>query len=423
LTSGPAGKVVNFLHSIGTALGNLRVNKLRSALTMLGVIIGVSAVIVMVSLVEGARAKILQEFERLGSQLIIVVYDPSDKERRQQAAQIEGLTMDDVEAIREQCDQVSGISAELPAPGEYTARYRDRETQAAADGVQPDFQRLRDRAIANGRFITDDDIADWRKVCVIGSTVQKELFGSADPIGKEITVEGISVTVVGAMTEKGKGGMGDNPDKVLLVPITSLQKRFIGREVVGVIWATTRDSEHIDTAMDQIWECLMRRHDNAPGFRIDSQQNILATIGRVLTIFGLVLGGVAGLALLVGGIGIMNIMLVSVTERTKEIGLRKAVGARRRDILTQFLIESATLSAAGGLIGIGLGAAVAYAAGAVSKQVMKNGMMGEPGIPIHLPVWAVLGAFAFSAFVGVFFGMWPAIRASRLDPIEALRYE
>jgi putative ABC transport system permease protein len=414
---------MNFFYSIITALNNLRVNKMRSALTMLGVIIGVSAVIVMVSLVEGARAKIVQEFERLGSELIIVAYEPNARERRKQAVRMEGLTMEDVRAIREQCSLISGISAELPAGSQFTARYRDQESQVSADGVQPDFQRMRDRKLTAGRFLTDDDIDNWRKVCVIGSKVRKELFGAENPIGKEINVQGVSVTVIGAMVEKGREGGGDDPDKAVLVPITSLQKRFVGRDIVGIIWATTRDSSRINLAMDQVWECLMRRHANAPGLRVDSQQNILATIGRVLTIFGLVLGGVAGLALLVGGIGIMNIMLVSVTERTREIGLRKAVGARRRDILTQFLIESATLSGAGGLVGIGVGAGVSYAASAISKKVMTSGMMGEPGIPVHLPVWAILGAFAFSAFVGVFFGMWPAVRASRLDPIDALRYE
>jgi len=166
----------------------------------------------------------------------------------------------------------------------------------------------------------------------------------------------------------------------------------------------------------------MRRHSNAPGFQVDSLENIQNAIGRVLSIFGLVLGGIAGLALLVGGIGIMNIMLVSVTERTREIGLRKAVGARRRDILLQFLIESATVSGTGGLVGIGLGAGFAYVASMITRQVMKGGIGGR-GIPAHLPMWSILGAFLFSAGVGVFFGLYPAIRAARLDPIDALRHE
>ncbi|HSV74052.1 MAG TPA: ABC transporter permease [Chthonomonadales bacterium] len=414
---------MTILHSLLSALTNLRVNKLRSVLTMLGVIIGVSAVIVMVSLVEGARAQIVSEFERLGSHLIIIAYDPSREERRGQARRIDSLSMDDVRAIRERCDLIDQVSAELPVPTGFTARYREREFDVGLNGIEPAYKRLRNLTIAEGRFIGEEDLQDWRKVCVIGARVRRELFPNENPIGRDIDIRGVSVTVIGVLQSKGTAGIAEQEDRSILLPITSIQKRFVGREVVGVIWAQPRPEASIDAAMDQVWETLMRRHDNAPGFRVDSQQNILSAVSRVLNIFGLVLGGVAGLALLVGGIGIMNIMLVSVTERTREIGLRKAVGARRRDILVQFLIESATLSGTGGLLGIAIGAGVAFAIGAISKEVMTGGMMGNPGIPTHLPAWSILGAFAFSAFVGVFFGMWPAVRAARLDPIEALRHE
>jgi putative ABC transport system permease protein len=265
-------------------------------------------------------------------------------------------------------------------------------------------------------------MTNWNKVCVIGSKVKQELFKNEDPIGKSITIQNVSILVVGVLEPKGRSG-GEDQDRIMLAPITTIQKRFIGREIVGMVWAQPRDAAMVNPAMDQIWQCLMRRHDNAPGFRVDSQENILNAIGRILTIFGLVLGSVAGLALLVGGIGVMNIMLVSVTERTREIGIRKAVGAKRKDILIQFLIEAATVTGVGGLVGIGIGAGVAQAVSAISKQFMKGGINNDPGIPVHLPAWAVLGAFAFSAFVGVFFGIYPAIRASRLDPIQALRHE
>jgi putative ABC transport system permease protein len=413
---------MNLLTSLDTALSNLRTNKMRSALTMLGVIIGVSAVIVMVSMVEGARSKVVSEFERLGSQLIIIVYNPTQKERDESPRRIDGMTMDDVRAIRQRCTLIKDLSAELPAPGDFVAKYQDHEISVNPNGVQPDFQRLRNVTLDQGRFLTDDDIDNWNKVCVIGSKVKNELFPHEDPIGKDVDVQGVSITVVGTLRPKGRSGQADE-DKVMLIPITTVQKRFIGSEVVGVIWAQPTDASQVTAAMDQVWECLMRRYNNAPGFRVDSQENMLNAISRILNIFGMVLGGVAGLALLVGGIGIMNIMLVSVTERTREIGIRKAVGAKRRDILTQFLIESATVSGIGGLIGIGLGAAVSYGIGAITRRVMTSGPGGDPGIPIHLPIWAALGAFGFSAFIGVFFGIYPAMRAAKLDPIQALRYE
>ncbi|NUQ69650.1 MAG: ABC transporter permease [Chthonomonadales bacterium] len=412
---------MTILHCLATALGNLRANKMRSALTMLGVIIGVSAVIIMVSIVEGARAKIVEEFERLGSSLIIIAYDPHKAEEARSTRRLPGLTMDDVQRIQVECDLVSGLSAELPVPDSMTIRYLDAETPASLVGVQPDYALLRNVDVAEGRFLSEEDVTSWAKVCVIGSEIKGKLFGRRPAIGNEIDIQGVTATVVGVLARKGRSGEG-NTDKTVLAPITTIQKRFIGREIVGMIWAKPVSSERVGQAMDQIWECLMRAHDNIPGFEVDSLENIQNAIGRILSIFGLVLGGIAGLALLVGGIGIMNIMLVSVTERTKEIGLRKAVGARRRDILAQFLIESATVSGTGGLIGIGLGAGVAHAASFISKQVMKGGIGGR-GIPAYLPMWSILGAFLFSASVGVFFGLYPAIRAARLDPIEALRHE
>lgn len=409
---------MSLIDSLMTALANLRRHKLRSLLTMLGVIIGVAAVILMVALVEGARSKVVEEFRRLGSSLIIIVYDPSLRKRGESPGTIEGLRMEDAHAILRECPSVKMVSAELEA-GTQKARYGSEELDVVIDGCQPEYLYLHNLQIERGRFITQEDLDTWAKVCAIGKEVQRRLFGNRDPIGESIEIAGVSVTVVGVMAEKGKT-FGQDWDKRVFVPITSLQKRFIGADLVGVIFAQPRDPERTTETMDEIWQLLMRRHDNQPYFRVDSQERLLSSIGRVLSIFGLVIGAIAGLSLLVGGIGIMNIMLVTVAERTREIGIRKAVGARNRDILIQFLIESMTLAGVGGIIGILLGWGVSVLIGWGTQQAK---LFGGEGLTTHLPLWAATAGFLFSAAVGIFFGMYPAWRASRLNPIEALRYE
>jgi putative ABC transport system permease protein len=415
---------MNFWHCLNTALGNLRVNKLRSILTMLGVIIGVSSVIIPVGIVQGASSRVTEAFQRLGSNLIIIYYDLNKQEAKTTTRRIDGMTMDDVRAIRDRCDKIKGVSAELPVFQNMPVRYMGRESETSANGVQPAYGRLRNVEISEGRFITDDDVSSWAKVCVIGDTTRIDLFKSADPLGKVINFNGQNLTVIGVLKRKGRTPEGDQ-DKMLLIPLTTVQKRMLGSEFVGVVWAEPKDPEKIDQAMEQVWQMLMKLHDNIPGFHVDSQENVLNSINRIIAIFGVVLGSIAGLSLLVGGIGIMNIMLVSVTERTREIGIRKAIGAKRRDILIQFLIESATISGVGGLIGIGLGAGVAYAIGFGSTFIpaLVDKQNGTSGLAIYLPPVVPIFAFAFSAFVGVAFGIWPAMRAARLDPIEALRHE
>ena len=416
---------MTFLYSILTAFDNLRANKLRSLLTMLGVIIGVGAVIVMVAIIQGASARITSEFQRLGSSLIIIYYEPDSKDRKASTRRLDGMTMDDVLAIQQQCDSIKDISAELPLPGGTDNVKRDDKTSSGSiNGVLPAYARLRNAKIARGRFLNEEDVATWAKVCLIGDKIREDLFGEEDPIGQNIQVNKQNLTVIGVLEKKGRSLEGD-ADKALFIPLSTVQKRYLGSEVVGVIWAEPKDPAKINQAMDQVWQNLMRRHANTPGFHVDSQENILNSINKILAVFGMVLGSIAGLALLVGGIGIMNIMLVSVTERTREIGIRKAIGAKRRDILLQFLIESATVSGLGGLIGIALGAGFAYSVGFLTQFVpsLVDPQTGAKGLSIYLAPEVSLGAFAFSAFVGVFFGMYPAVRASRLDPIEALRHE
>ena len=415
---------MNLYRSIRTALTNLMANKLRSLLTMLGVIIGVSSVIIMVAIVEGASARVTDEFKRMGSSLIIIYYEPDWRDKHKTTRRIDSMTMADIEAMRSECDLIQDLSAEMPLGNDTTVRYNDHEVKVKGDAVMPAYERLRNVAVEHGRFITDEDMNSWAKVCVIGPKVAADLFKGDDPLGRNIQFGSLSLTVVGVLRAKGRSLDGD-ADKTVYIPLTTAQKRAMGTQGVGVVFAEPKDAKRINQAMDQVWQLLMRRYDNLPGFHVDSQENILNSINRILAIFAIMLGSIAGLALLVGGIGIMNIMLVSVTERTREIGVRKAVGAKRRDILTQFLIESATVSGLGGLIGIALGAGVAYGIGFITQFIpsMTDPQTGAKGLSIYLPVSVSLGAFAFSAFVGIFFGIYPAIRASRLDPIQALRHE
>ena len=411
---------MNFWYSLQTAMGNLRANKMRSFLTMLGVIIGVGSVIVMVAIVQGASSRVTAEFKRLGSSLIIIFYDLDSRDAKTTTRRFDGMTMDDLRAIKAHCPKVGRISGENGLWGNDNARYLDREFNVDPKGVMGDYAALRNVQTAHGRFINDRDLENYAKVCVIGDEVKRELFPNEECIGKDIYVDGLVLTVVGTLTAKGRSFEGDL-DKVLYLPISTVQKRFVGREKVDMMWADSKDPAELNAAMQQIWELLMKRHQNIPGFHVDSQENILASINKIIAVFGLVLSSIAGLALLVGGIGIMNIMLVSVTERTREIGIRKAIGAKRRDILLQFLIESATVSGVGGLIGILSGLAFAYLIGFITRFIPALG--DKNGIGIDLPFGVALGAFAFSAFIGIFFGIYPAIRASRLDPIQALRHE
>lgn len=412
-----------FLYCLQIALDNLRANKLRSLLTMLGIIIGVSAVIMMVAILQGASANVTKQFSKQGSNLIFVAYSPTSEERKTITRHIAGLKMDDVRAIKEKCDLVSAVSAEENL-GSGKAKVGGKDTDCSPYAVQPEYERMRNAPVDSGRFISQEDMDNWAKVCVIGPKIRDELFGKQPAIGQNIEINGLSLTVVGIMAPKGQTFEGD-ADKRVFIPLTTAQKRLLGQETVSVIYAEATDFSKIDAAKDQIWQNLMRRYDNLPGWKVDSFDNIINSINQVLTIFTILLGSIAGLALLVGGIGIMNIMLVSVTERTREIGVRKAIGAKRRDILTQFIIEAATVSGVGGLIGAGLGTGTAYLVGFLTTFIpaLDDKQSGTKGLPMYVPVWVIVGSFAFSAAVGLFFGIYPALRASRLDPIQALRHE
>jgi putative ABC transport system permease protein len=402
---------MRFRQYLAVALRALWGNKGRSLLTTLGIIIGVGSVIVTVSIVEGARDRVTREFESIGSNLIFAVWMPDRRGSAARRGVFEGLVLEDARAIERECDLLKGVcpSIEFRAP----VRVGREERVTKVMGISETANDVLNVEIGHGRSISYDDVEEWRKVCVLGQELVENLFPNGDPLGREVEVRGVRLEVVGILAPKGRA-MGENRDDCIYVPLTTVHKRLVGQKILSSILAQAASPLHVEEAADQIWATIRRRHPkNIADFVVDSQASILASIGRVISLFTLVLGGIGGLALLVGGIGIMNIMLVSVTERTREIGLRKAVGARARDILWQFLIEAMTLSGIGGTLGVGFGCGLSWAVGAFMKDKL----------PTHVPVWSMVLAFSFSAAVGIFFGAYPAWRAAQLDPIEALRHE
>jgi putative ABC transport system permease protein len=323
-----------------------------------------------------------------------------------------GLRQADLEAIRTKCPLLERVVGEVQLnPVKAAWDGEERTTQLL--GVEPGYELVRGMHLARGRFVNASDLAQWRPVCVLGAEIAVNLFGEEeDPLGKEVVVRGVRLTVVGLLQPKGQV-FGQSQDDALYAPLSTVFKRMIGTDEISRFLAQARDEKQTDAAMDQVWAVLTRRHDNRPDFGVQSQSNILSSLGTIMLGVAAVLTSIAGLALLVGGIGIMNIMLVSVTERTREIGVRKAVGARRHDILWQFLIEAMTLSGIGGLVGVLLGYGVSFIVAAI----------GGDRLPAAVPPWASALGFLFALVVGVAAGVYPAFRAARLDPIQALRYE
>ncbi len=410
--------MTGLLEAVRVALDTLRAHKLRSFLTMLGVIIGVMAVVVMVALIEGARASVVEEFEKLGSDVIIVAYDPSERLRREErGGTVEGLSLEDFEAIRA-LPELRIVAAER-SMGEKEILYQGQRVRASVLGISDGYLTVRALTIERGRFFEPRELESGEKVALLGYETAQNLFGKSDPIGQDVLLDGTQVRVIGVLAKRGST-FGENQDTRVYLPLYAALRRWTGDETLSVILAMPHSREQTPTAMDAIWETLMRLHNNQPDFRVDTLETIVQAISRVLSLFGVLLGGIAGLALLVGGIGIMNIMLVSVTERTREIGLRKAVGARKGQILLQFLIESATLATIGGLIGMALGWGLGESIEWLTK---RSEAFGDNGLRFYFPLWAAVGASLFSAAVGVLFGIYPAWRAANMDPIVALRYE
>ncbi len=405
---------MQWLMTFRIALRALARNKLRAFLTMLGIIIGVGAVIAMVAIGEGAKATIRSQIASLGTNLLIVL--PGSNVQggvRAGTGNVNTLVDADARAIARELPSVAFASPVLRRQDQVIAGNLNWGT--TAQGVAPEFEQIRDWQIAGGRFLHDGDMESAAKVAVIGQTVARNLFGNDDPLDAVIRIRNIPFRVVGLLAPKGQTGQGQDQDDTVMIPYTTMQKRLMRITYVQSIVVRAVNAERVGEAQEQVTLLLRQRHRIGPerddDFTVRNLSDIAEAAQSTARVMAVLLGSVAGISLLVGGIGIMNIMLVSVTERTREIGIRMAVGARSKDIMLQFLVEAVVMAATGGLIGILLGIG--------SSEVLKNWAQW----PTLIDPAIVAIAFLFSGAVGIFFGFYPARKAASLDPIDALRYE
>jgi len=390
-------------------------NKLRAFLTMLGIIIGVASVIAMLAIGEGSKANIRKEMSSMGTNMVMVM--PNFQRRggvSLGASSSMALKYGDVEAIRNDAVSVSGVSPEVRASGQVI--YSNQNTQTTIYGVSEEYLKIRKLEIQSGRIFNATELLGMSKVCILGQTVVKNLFGTgADPVGLSIRIQKLPFLVIGVLKDKGESGMGQDQDDLILAPYTTVQRRLAAIDYINGIYASAITEEKSAKAIVEITETLRRTHklkESAENdFRVMSQSELIATVSSITDMLTILLGAIAGISLLVGGIGIMNIMFVSVTERTREIGLRMSIGGRGKDILKQFLVESILLSILGGSVGVVFGYLIARGAGSLMKIV-----------PI-IQVQTVVLAFTVCFAIGVFFGWYPARKAANLNPIDALRYE
>ena len=412
---------MNYQNLFKIAIRAIATNKMRSFLTALGIIIGIAAVITMLAIGQGRKASIKANIAEMGSNMIMI--SPGADMRggvRQDASSMETLKQADYESIKEDCNYISAISPTVNSSGQWI--YGNNNTQSSIYGVNQDYLSIRQLKVADGEMFTDTDIKAAAKVCILGQTVVDYLFpDGSDPIGKVVRFNSIPFRVVGVLQKKGYNSMGMDQDDLVLAPYTTVMKRIMAQTYLGGIVCSAITEEASQPAQDQISEILRRNHKlkdatatteaDEDDFNIRSQEEISSMMNSTMSTITILLGSVAGISLLVGGIGIMNIMYVSVTERTREIGLRMSVGARGIDILNQFLIEAILLSVTGGIIGVILG---------VSLSLSLNAFLH---IATQIEPWSIIMSFAVCTFTGVFFGWYPAKKAARLDPIEAIRYE
>ncbi len=415
---------MRFKDSVAAAIRSLAANKLRSALTMLGIIIGVMSVIGLMSIGRGAQTMITSTFEQMGSNVLFV--QPRNPEAPGFAGlspefAMPSLTLDDAEALTD----IPSVLQVAPTNENFAEVVADNESYATMiEGGTPAYLDTYNHTLGWGQFISDRDVARRDTVVVLGDNVAKELFGDADPLGQEVKIKGKRFTVIGVLEPKGGGFMGFNMDDIAVVPITTFQTKLFaqkmasGEDVVETIGVQLASADAVDAVTEDIETILRKRHHIESGdeddFAVVSQEQIVSMLQQVTGVFTIFLGAIAGISLLVGGIGIMNIMLVSVTERTREIGIRKAVGAKRRDILIQFLLESAMIS----LVGSGIGVIGGWI---ISRMVSRINVGGE-AIPAVISADVVILAISVAIFIGIVSGIYPALRASRLNPIDALHY-
>jgi putative ABC transport system permease protein len=411
---------MNIIQSIRLALQGLTANKLRSGLTMLGIIIGVAAVIALVAVGQGAQASVTQRFQSLGSNLLVISPGAAFYGRASQgAASAQSLTNEDAAAIAQLATLVEAIAPEYSVRGAQMV-YGNKNTQTSALGVTPEYLAVRNWQVSQGRFIDQQDVESLAKVCALGTTVVEDLFGSGylDPVGKTIKINRQNYQVVGVMASKGQAGFTNEDDQVF-IPLSTAQVKFggAGNTSLGSINVQVTSAEMMDFAQAELKAILRARHGLSPSqaddFNIRSQVQIMEMAQQTTGTFTILLGAIAAISLVVGGIGIMNIMLVSVTERTREIGIRKAVGAKRRDILMQFLVEAVVLSGLGGIVGVLVGWGSAQLLSRLASELLST----------LVTLGSVIMALGVSVAIGLFFGIYPANRAARLNPIEALRHE
>ncbi|HZD03064.1 MAG TPA: ABC transporter permease [Actinomycetes bacterium] len=381
----------------------LRANKLRSSLTMLGVVIGVTSVVLLVAIGSGARNEVTLGIESLGSNILFVA--PGDFSFGS-APSLSRLTLDDVRRVGDAVGDPRRVAATI-ASGEL-ARVGPRRTQVNLNGTNETIPFVFDRTVARGSFFSETDVVTRRRVAVLGADPVERLFPDRDPLGRFVTIAGVRFRVIGVLSRVGTT-LGVDRNQEAFIPVTAAQRLFGVNRVDGIA-VKAASPQDIPAEQQVIRDVVSRAHPDQD-FQVLTQDDILGVVGRVLSILTIVLASIAGISLLVGGVGVMNIMLVSVSERTREIGLRKAVGARTRDVLRQFLLEAVALTVSGGAIGILLGIAVALVVGRLSP------------VPAAITGWSVVLAFGVSVAVGVFFGVYPARKAARMQPIAALRYE